>query len=353
MMNSETFMIQQEIIEMFSTLVEEKDVYTAGHSKRVAMYCAKLAATLGLSEVEQTTIYQAGLLHDVGKVLTPESILLKPRRFSRHEHEIIKRHATDGERIVSSISAFTPYAKIILHHHERFDGNGYPKGLKGEEIPLLSRIMAVADAFDAMTTNRIFKARKTMMQAIEELEHHSGTQFDPDVVSVAKEAFFGLKDIIHVAQAPESNSLHEERFSYYFKDALTGVFSADYLNYFLQNNQETKMFQCCYFVQLNHMQSYNDSYGWKVGDDTLREIAHRIKILFGTNKVFRIFGDDFVVLHQSHITIDEKQVSERLTIGFELVEVTLKHFDLNDKEMHNWAELENDLMHYDTSGEWR
>ncbi|MBV5279290.1 MAG: HD domain-containing protein, partial [Campylobacteraceae bacterium] len=155
-MSSDVFMIQQEIIEMFSNLVEEKDVYTAGHSKRVAMYSAKLAEALGLSDEEQTTIYQAGLLHDVGKVLTPESILLKPRKFNHREYEIIKRHAIDGERIVSSFSAFAPFAKIILHHHERFDGNGYPEGLKGDEIPLLSRIMAVADVYDALTSQRVY-----------------------------------------------------------------------------------------------------------------------------------------------------------------------------------------------------
>lgn len=352
MMNSDVFMMQQEIIEMFSSLVEEKDVYTSGHSKRVAMYSAKLAEALGLSEKEQTTVYQAGLLHDVGKVLTPESILLKPRRFNHHEYEIIKRHSIDGERIVSSISAFAPYAKIILHHHECFDGAGYPEGLKGDEIPLLSRIMAVADAFDAMTTNRIYKTRKSMGKAIEELALHSGTQFDPSVILVAEEAFLGLKNMVHIAQAPEANSLYEERFSYYFKDALTGVFSADYLNYFLQNNQETKMFHCCYFVQINHMQSFNECYGWKVGDATLKEIAHRIKILFGTNMVFRLFGDDFIILHQSHITINEARIRERLTVGYELLEITLKHFDLSEKEMHNWSELENDLVHYDASGEW-
>jgi len=351
-MNSDVFMMKQEVIEMFSTIVEDKDVYTAGHSKRVAMYSAKLAEALGLSEEEQTTIYQAGLLHDVGKVLTPESILLKPRKFNRHEYEIIKSHATDGERIVSSISVFAPCAKIILHHHEHYDGNGYPEGLKADEIPLLSRIIAVADAFDAMTTNRIFKARKTMEKALEELEYHSGTQFDPNVVKVAKEAFVGLKNIVHSAQAPESNSLQEERFSYYFKDSLTGAYSADYLDYFLQNNNETKLFRCCHFIQISHMQSYNECYGWKAGDNTLKEIAHRIKILFETNNVFRIFGDDFIILHTSHFEINEEHIIERLTIGFELLEVTLKHFDMNEKEMHHWCELENDLAHYDATGEW-
>jgi len=101
------------------------------------------------------------------------------------------------------------------------------------------------------------------------------------------------------------------------------------------------------------MQSYNECYGWKIGDDTLKEIANRIKILFGTQNVFRIFGDDFVVLNKSHLHINETQIIERLVAGYELIEVTFKHFDLNDKEMRNWNELENDLAHYDTLGEWK
>lgn len=347
MINENMLMFQQEIIEMFSTLVEEKDVYTAGHSKRVAMYSVKLAEALGLDEEEQTTIYQAGLLHDVGKILTPESILLKPRKFHRHEHEIIKRHSIDGERIVGSISAFEAYAKIIRHHHERYDGEGYPDGLKGEEIPLLSRIMSVADAFDAMTTSRIYKARKNVSQAISEILSQSARQFDPSVVLVVDEVFTKLKDLVHIAQTPESYSVYEERFAYYFKDPLTGVFSADYLNYFLQNNRETKTFQCCYFIQIHRMHSYNESFGWKIGDDTLKEIALRIKALFNAHYIFRVFGDDFIVLNKSHLQIDQNEIVQRLAVGFSPINITVQHFDLNGKEMMKWEQLEDDLVHYD------
>ena len=347
MNNSEVWMLQQEIIQMFTSMVEDKDVYTAGHSKRVAMYSAKIAEALGLKEEEQTTVYQAGLLHDVGKVLTPESILLKPRKYNHREYEIIKRHSIDSERMVSAISAFSPYAKIIRHHHERYDGNGYPDGLSGDDIPLLSRIIAVADAFDAMTTNRIYKSRKDIVHAIEEIKNCSKTQFDPRVVEVIETVFLGFKDLIHSAQAPEQDSFQEERFSYFFKDSLTGIYSAEYLNYFLQNNTESERFKCCYFVQLHHMQAYNEHYGWKIGDNALKEIAIRLKVLFASSYIFRIFGDDFIVLNALHVEIDEEHVLERLCVGLEPLEATLKHFDLNKENVDQWDALENQLVHYE------
>lgn len=337
-------MFQQEVIEMLSVIVEEKDVYTAGHAKRVAMYSSKLAEALGLSEDEQIAVHQAGLLHDVGKILTPESILLKPRKFHKFEHEIIKRHASDGERIVGLISAFSPYTKIIRHHHEHFDGSGYPDGLKGEAIPLLSRIIAVADAFDAMTTNRLHKVRKTVVDAIDEIVSKSATQFDPVILTVVEKAFMSLKHLVHMAQAPEGYSLYEERFAYYFKDPMTGIFSADYLNYVLQDNSENKIFHCCYFVQIHHMQSYNENFGWKLGDDTLKEIAHRIKSLFETHYVFRVFGDDFIVLSKLHKKVDKEDILQRLTVGFSPLLASIEHFDLEDKEMVKWEQLENGLI---------
>jgi putative nucleotidyltransferase with HDIG domain len=347
MISTDVWMLQQEIVGMFSTLVEEKDIYIAGHSKRVAMYSAKIAEALGLSEDEQTFVYQSGLLHDVGKVLTPESILLKPHKFNHREYELIKRHSIDGERIVSSISAFMPYATIIRHHHERYDGNGYPDGLRGDEIPLLSAIISVADAFDAMTTNRIYKQRKNVLEAIEEIHKSSGTQFNPKIVLVIEKVFMGFSEFVNIAQAPESYSFQEERFAYHFKDPLTGVYSADYLNYFLQDNKETKRFQCCYFVQLHQMQAYNEHFGWKMGNEALREIALRMKVLFESSYIFRIFGDDFIVLNPLHVEIDEEETLRRVCIGLEPIEATLKHFGLKEETFKQWDSLEEQLVHYE------
>ena len=341
-------MVQQEILEMLTTMVEEKDVYTAGHSKRVAMYSAKIAEALSLSESDQNTLYQAGLLHDIGKMLTPESILLKPRKFNRTEYAIIKRHSEDGAHMLSFISAFKAYAPIVRHHHERFDGEGYPDGLKGEDIPLLSRIMAVADAFDAMTTNRIYKSRKNIEDAIVELEKCGGNQFDTTVVKASLEVFRGFKELIHSSQAP-IDTIHEERFAYFFKDALTGAYSGDYLNYFLAHNRENHRFRCCYFIQLHHMQGYNERYGWKCGDDTLKEISLRIKSLFHSSFVFRIFGDDFVVLNPLHVEIDTQEISYKVSIGFDGLEISVQHFDFEAQMIEKWEHLENYLMHYDNS----
>ncbi|MBV5277478.1 MAG: HD domain-containing protein [Campylobacteraceae bacterium] len=339
-------MVEQEILEMLTTMVEEKDVYTAGHSKRVAMYSAKIAEALSLSQLEQNTLYQAGLLHDIGKMLTPESILLKPRKFNRSEYIIIKRHSEDGERMLSFISAFKNYAPIVRHHHERVDGEGYPDGLKGEAIPLLSRIMSVADAFDAMTTNRIYKSRKNIEDAIIELQRCSGIQFDKTVVEASLNVFRGFKELVHASQVPMDN-IHEERFAYFFKDVLTGAYSGDYLNYFLLHNKENHRFQCCYFIQLHHMQNYNERYGWKCGDDTLKEISLRIKSLFHSSFVFRVFGDDFVVLNPLHVEIDKKEILYKLGVGFDGLEISLQHFDFEAHMIDKWEHLENHLVHCD------
>jgi putative nucleotidyltransferase with HDIG domain len=339
-------MVEQEILEMLTTMVEEKDIYTAGHSKRVAMFSAKIAEALDLSDFEQNTIYQAGLLHDIGKMLTPESILLKPRKFNRSEYTIIKRHSEDGERMLNFITTFKPLSPIVRHHHERFDGEGYPDKLKGEAIPLLSRIMAVADAFDAMTTNRIYKSRKNIEQAIVELKKASGSQFDSTVVEASVDVFRSFKEIIHISQAP-MDCIQEERFAHFFKDMLTGSYSSDYLNYLLIHNKETRRFKCCYFIQLHHMQSYNQRFGWKCGDDTLKEISLRIKSLFHSSFVFRIFGDDFVVLNSLHIEVDTKEMLYKLNVGFDGLKISLQHFDFEAQMIDKWEHLENYLVHCD------
>lgn len=339
-------MIEQEIIEMLSSIVEEKDAYTSGHSKRVAMYSVKIAHALGLSQEEQNTIYQAGLLHDIGKILTSEAVLLKPRKFNRNEYTIIKNHSCDGARMVSFISSFRDYADTIEHHHEHFDGKGYPHGLKGESIPLFSRIMCIADAFDAMTTNRIYKVRKDTIQAIEELKKCSGKQFDPNIIPFALDVFSSFREIIDTSQSPQ-DATQEARFSYFFKDSLTSAYSGEYLNYFLQRNNDNHGFRCCYFIQVHHMQKYNEQMGWKSGDAVLIEVALRLKVLLHTAFVFRIFGDDFVALSPLHVEVDLSELQHKLTCGFNGLAISCSHFDLKDSLICKWEQLEKYLLHSD------
>lgn len=334
--------IEQEIVEMFTTIIEEKDAYTAGHSKRVAMYSCKIAEALNCSHTEQTLIYQAGLLHDIGKILTPEAILLKPRKFNRLEYAIIKNHSSDGEKMLSFISAFKLYMPLVRHHHERYDGTGYPDGLVGDAIPFLSRILAVADAFDAMTTNRIYKPRKTIANATKELEKHSGTQFDPDIVTVAATVLLDFQEVSHLYQWPE-DSVQEERFAHFYKDTITSAYTGEYLNYFLRNNHEIERFKCCYVIQLHNMHHYNQQFGWISGDLLLKEIALRLKALFHTPHIFRIFGDDFVVLNPLHVEVDEEEIKYKIGVGFDSIKISINHFSLRDLPMDKWETFEQHL----------
>ena len=342
---SKSQVIEDEIVEMLSTIVEEKDAYTAGHSKRVALYSMKIAHALGLDEEVQKDIYQAGLLHDIGKILTPEAILLKPRKFNRREYALIRNHSADGERMVNLISPFKSYGIVIRHHHERFDGEGYPDGLSGEAIPLLSRIMSVADAFDAMTTHRIYKARQNFEEAIAELTRCSGTQFDPHIIHVAVNVFLELSEHEHISQYPE-NDLQEERFAYFFKDTLTSAYSGEYLNYFLHNNPTNHQFQSCHFVQIHRMQDYNTKMGWRLGDDVLIEVALRLKFLFHSSFIFRIFGDDFVVLEKTPMPCNKEDVIAKLCSGFKGIDISLRTFDLTIESILKWENLEQYLEHH-------
>ncbi len=150
----------------FVSMIESRDTYTAGHSQRVASYCRIIAKEMSLSEEECNLIYRAGILHDIGKINTPDSILLKPGRLTKLEFNIIREHVSESYNILLGIPMYSDMADIIICHHERYDGNGYPNKLKGEEISILAHIMIVADAFDAMTTSRIYKDSKDTFNAI-------------------------------------------------------------------------------------------------------------------------------------------------------------------------------------------
>lgn len=184
-----TLASNDETVALLVRIAEERDAYTAQHAKRVATYALAIARALGYETSAQHQLYHAGLLHDIGKIVTPESILLKPTALTPQEYARMQEHAAIGESILASVRSLHPLLPAIRHHHERYDGLGYPDGLKGEEIPLDARILAVADAFDAMTTNRIYCPKKTFNQAIEELTLLQYTQFDPLVATIACDYF--------------------------------------------------------------------------------------------------------------------------------------------------------------------
>jgi len=164
--------------------VDARDPYTYGHSARVADIAQTLAKAIGLPEKELADLYAASLLHDVGKVGIPDAVLTKLDALTAKEWEIIKKHSAEGARIVGYVKGLAALVPVILHHHEWYDGTGYPDGLKGEEIPLAARIISLADAYDTMTTSRPYRDVVSHQKACNEIKSQSGTQFDPELVEV-------------------------------------------------------------------------------------------------------------------------------------------------------------------------
>jgi diguanylate cyclase (GGDEF)-like protein/putative nucleotidyltransferase with HDIG domain len=172
--------------------VDAKDAYTRSHCEAVSELCVAIAEELGLSERRVQRIRLAGLLHDVGKIGIADAILQKPGPLAEDEYEVMKTHSMLGFHIVSA-AELPDEARFILHHHERLDGRGYPEGLRGEQIPLEARIIHVADTFEAITTDRPYRARSCVAEALAELEQHVGTQFDPRCVAALR-GVLGVQD---------------------------------------------------------------------------------------------------------------------------------------------------------------
>ena len=171
-----------EAVESLNATVDAKDPYTAGHSQRVQRIAVAIGEELGLERERLEVLRFAGLFHDIGKIGVPDAILMKPDRLTELEFELVKRHPEDGARIAGRIRRLEPAVPAILHHHERWDGNGYPHGLCGGGIPLEAAIVGLADAVDAMTTDRPYSYARTLDEATEEVVRNRGTQFAPAVV---------------------------------------------------------------------------------------------------------------------------------------------------------------------------
>jgi HD-GYP domain-containing protein (c-di-GMP phosphodiesterase class II) len=166
-----------KLAEICIRFLEEKDEYTHGHSLRVMKYCMLIADKISMPGKDKSELRICSLLHDIGKVIIKDSLLHKKGRLTVSEYETIKMHPTIGSNITGKISH--SLARKILSHHERFDGKGYPEGRKGNDIPLISRIIAIADAFDAMTSARPYREKMPVANAVGEIKRNSGTQFDP------------------------------------------------------------------------------------------------------------------------------------------------------------------------------
>jgi putative nucleotidyltransferase with HDIG domain len=171
-----------DTIEALRLVVDAKDEYTRGHSDRVSYYSVKIGQAFGLSDTDLEILRVAGLFHDVGKMGIADDILFKSEKLTPGEYEEIKKHPKKGARILSVISMFRNVVPIVRSHHERIDGRGYPDGLSGDEVPFLARVVSVADAFDAMMSDRRYRSKLDLESAVNQLQGGAGTQFDAQVV---------------------------------------------------------------------------------------------------------------------------------------------------------------------------
>ncbi|MBN2825587.1 MAG: HD domain-containing protein [Campylobacterales bacterium] len=324
----------ESMMQTFVSVLEEKDSYTAGHSKRVAHYSKNIAQKMGLSPKDIDTVYRAGHLHDIGKIVTPESILLKPSSFNTIEYKLMQEHATIGYEILNQMDDYHQIAKIIKYHHEKYDGSGYPDGLSSNEIPLLSRIMTIADSFDAMTTNRVYKARMNIQEALEELEKNKGSHFDPDIIPYAI-SYFSQLEAIDVNSVLPKDSMSQYRFAYFFKDNLTNVYNAAYLDIFLTENLAEQLYDKCCIVDLHNLHPYNKKFSWEHGDKVLQRLAAHIIKIAQTTMIFRVQGDKFIVLLRQ-----DREFGSCANINLpENLYVTFTKINLIDKKISSYRDL--------------
>jgi GGDEF domain-containing protein len=253
---------------------EIRDAYTQGHSEHVGYYAKKFASFLGMSEEESEELYIAGLLHDIGKIGIPDNVLLKPGKLEEDEFELIKLHSPISGKVVEKIPNFSHLATIVRHHHEDYNGKGYPDGLKGEEIPLYSRILSLADVFDALTTGRIYRASIKMDRALEIMEDmQRNGKFDPKLYKKFI-PFIKKLGIYHTKINTEFKELENKRNTFFYIDNLTKFFNKDALIALLRKCHDYDFYISLIKCDIKGFKFYNKKYGLKKGDALLKNISN-------------------------------------------------------------------------------
>ncbi len=319
-------------------LVEKRDTYTGGHSQRVAKYSKMIAKHMNFSEQECELVYRAGILHDIGKIETPDAILLNPGKLNKLEFSLIQEHVKTGANMLQKIPMYEALSKIIAQHHERHDGQGYPEKIKGDEILPLAKIMIVADAFDAMTTNRIYKPKMSKTKALKELSTFSGRQFNPTVAKYALEVFKDIKVDEGIAQLP-STFMEEKKFAFFFEDQLTGAYNKAQLELKLIQSKNTKLTYYLTILLLHNFSSYNKKYGWNSGDLLLKQVVKLLKDKFRDYSIFRLEGDDFVILADKNLKNDFSSIKDFLVKSGDIVQLEIKEFNTKDQQIKSTDDI--------------
>ena len=294
----------QAIMTVANT-VDAKDDYTKGHSMRVAAYAEMMAQRLGWSEEDVQNTYYVAMLHDVGKIGVPDAVLNKPFKLTDLEFRLIKNHTIMGSEILKDFKMFPNVAVGAKYHHERYDGKGYPEGLKAESIPLIARIIALVDSYDAMTSNRVYRRRLSDDVVMQELERGKGSQWDPDLVDIFLEL---IKE-----GALEQQWMHEEDMASPIFDSekifgtsmgsesildaptdyLTGVISKRKGEHEIAAGLRAAG-GCLMLIDLDHFKHINQVHGHLAGDYALKMTADVLRDVCGRDIVCRTGGDEFL-----------------------------------------------------------
>jgi len=341
-LNSSILDNYEKTLHALVDMIEERDTYTGGHSQRVADYSVKIAKEMGYEKEDIEKIYQAGILHDIGKMNIPDSVLLKPGKLDSIEFGLIKEHAENGYRFLKQIPMYKELANIIRYHHERYDGRGYPTGKEGNNISILSYILSAADAFDAMTTSRIYKARKSVKEALIEIEKCTHTQFHPAVTQAVVKVLKDVEIDRNISQIPKS-TLEMERFSSFYKDQISGLYNEQYLEFILNDNCDKSEYIHMNLFLMKNFSQYNHQNSWNRGNKILYDFAQYLRNSFKDSIIFRIHGDDFVVLHNQDIVVKEQfymELEMMKNSGIIIKHVAIK---LIDEKICSLIELENRL----------
>ena len=291
--------------------LDAKDEYTRGHSHRVSEYAALIASELDWKKEDIRHLKLSTHLHDIGKIGIPDSILNKPTRLTPEEYNVIKEHTVIGAEILKNITLIDHLVEISRSHHERYDGNGYPDGLKGDAIPIQARIVAIADSYDAMCSRRIYRNALSPEEIYAELKKNKGTQFDPKLTDI----FLKLLDENRVViegnceeDGDDSNLPHIE-IEKFISDVMITIKaqedseSYDFLTGLPMRTRGEKLVAqfmqefngCLIFMDMDNLKKINDIYGHKAGDRALRTLGHLLSETAKGSVVCRLGGDEFLL----------------------------------------------------------